>query len=209
MSRFENNDLTPMDGGLQVKKETINFEPKEDAILGSDDINKMSLDAYISNGNFKTLAKNMQEYKLALERQDKAIEKANDNIQQISNSMHQKRMDVLKQLKEKIDYLEELWDETEYGIRLSKSLITNEMVYDVLINTYQSYKALTWELSTDLEKLIELHNLDDDLQDKGETENHKQSVQNLKKESKPSKKTNKKKKKSLINQDHSSSFEKI
>lgn len=118
-------------------------------------------------------------------------------------------MDVLKQLKEKIDYLEELWDETEYGIRLSKSLNTNEMVYDVLINTYQSYKALTWELSTDLEKLIELHNLDDDLQDKGETENHKQSVQNLKKESKPSKKTNKKKKKSLINQDHSSSFEKI
>lgn len=56
-----------MDGGLEVKKETISIEPEENVILENDDINEMSLETYIKNSNFKTLAKIMHEYKVDLE----------------------------------------------------------------------------------------------------------------------------------------------
>lgn len=147
-----------MDGGLEVKKETISIEPEENVILENDDINEMSLETYIKNSNFKTLAKNMHEYKVDLERQNNAIEKANNDIKQLSNSVQQKRKDLLKQLKKKLDSLNDLWADTKADIFISGIAGASDILQETLHDTLQRYETLTAELSNGLETIIELEN---------------------------------------------------
>lgn len=158
MSRYDDNGLTPMDGGLIVKKETISIEPEENVILEKDDFDKMSLETYIKNSNFKTLAKNIHEYKLELERQNNAIEKANNDIKQLSDSVEHKRKSLLKQLKKKLDSLNDLWLDTKEDINICKLSDASNIIQKRLDGTLERYETLTSELSNQLQTLIELEN---------------------------------------------------
>lgn len=156
MSRFDDNGLTPMEGGLKVKKETISIEPEENVVLGKDDIHGRSLEAYIKYSNVKTLAKDMHKYKMDLEKQNKAIEKANHDIKQLSDSVEHKRKAVLKQLKKKLDSLNNIWLDSKADINICKSSGAPDIVQKTLEDTLHRYKTLTAELSNGLETLIDL-----------------------------------------------------
>lgn len=155
MSRVSNNDATPMNGGLEIKKEVYSKDYKmDDAMTGSIEVTQ-DVDSYITQTNFKTLNQDLKTFRSLLDAQATAIEQNSADIKALSLQVKVKKAEVFAAMEAKIDYLNSYWFEQRVDI-MCTALGANEVMKDTLAEVMQGYKNVASELSADFKTLAVL-----------------------------------------------------